>query len=149
MSRDFFLRCITCDPAKDGHNNSDYADHDLAWGYGADLNWQGDKLLGLLPDMELFAKVGRAGYDIDPDSTDLYGSYKPRGLAEWAKEHSGHDIRVWCEYGKEWPRNALELIGYTMGVVAYLLTIQKACKSKKIARGLAKVTWDTKSYHWR
>jgi hypothetical protein len=94
MSRDFHLRCCTCTKRSDDWNNT--------WGRGCDLNWQGDKLLALLPHLSLFAAVAETGYDIDPKSLDLFGSLQPRGIGAFALAHRGHDIGVWDEYGEEW-----------------------------------------------
>jgi hypothetical protein len=84
MSTDWHLFCATCE--EDG------------WGYGADLNHRNLALKALIPHMTLFAAVGRAGFDIDPESFDFYGS-GTRGLAAWAAKHDGHRIRVKSEYG--------------------------------------------------
>ena len=95
MSRDFHYRCATCDPANEG-----WSAH---WGRGADLNWQGDRLLALLPFFPMFAALAAAGFEVDPESLELYGSYRPGGLAAYAMAHQDHDVQVWDEYGERWP----------------------------------------------
>lgn len=95
MSNDFHLRCATCHPSSDSEH-----------GVGFDMNWQGDQLLALVPQMPLFAAVGGAGYDIDPESLNLCGSSALKGLAAWALAHRGHVFEVWSEYGDRWTGEA-------------------------------------------
>ena len=89
MSRDFFLQCKTCI-------------HDQRWGYGADLNWQQYALCDLVPHLPAFAAIAKLGFDIDPDTLSLHGSYKPRGIGAWALKHIGHAVTVVDEYGETW-----------------------------------------------
>lgn len=101
MSRDFFLRCVTCDPPKPGVR----WDSQSCWGAGSDLNHKGDELLALLPHLPLFAAVARAGFDIAGDSLGLTArDHSCRAIGEFARAHADHDVRVWDEYGSEWPQ---------------------------------------------
>lgn len=103
MSRDFHLRCVTCDPPRP--RSVDYSDGRACWGKGHDWNWCGDDLLALLPHLPLFATVARAGFDIDGGSLRIGGRIDGcNGIAAFALAHDGHDVRVWDEYGSEWPQ---------------------------------------------
>lgn len=109
MSRDFHLRCVTCDPPRP--RNVDYSDGRFCWGKGHDWNWCGDDLLALLPHLPLFVTVAKAGFDIDGGSLDIGGRIDGcNGIASFALVHAGHDVRVWDEYGSEWPQRKRALI---------------------------------------
>jgi hypothetical protein len=55
--------------------------------------------------------VAKAGFDIDGGSLDIGGRRDGcDGIAAFALAHDGHDIRVWDEYGSEWPQRARVLI---------------------------------------
>lgn len=83
MSRDFFLRCVTCDPPQPGAR---WADPRFCWGDGSDLNHKGDELLALLPHLPLFATVARAGFDIAGDSLGLTArDHACRAIGEFAR----------------------------------------------------------------
>jgi hypothetical protein len=85
VSTDWHYYCETCD--EDG------------WGYGADLNHQGDALKDLLVHFPLLARLAAAGLDVDPESLNVSGAYRVHGLAQWVLKHEGHVIRVKSEYG--------------------------------------------------
>lgn len=97
MSRDFHLVCVTCAPDPTSAGPS------ATWGRWCDFNHQGDKLLALIPHLPLFARVAEAGFGIDGDSLDIYGSSR-EPIGEFARLHATHDVRVWDEYGEEWPQ---------------------------------------------
>lgn len=141
MSRDFHFRCVTCDPPS--NLQRDYSNYAAGstWGYGADLNWQGDKLLDLLPHFPLFAELGRTGFDVSPESLNLYGGYQPAGLAEYAWNHDGHDVRVWDEYGQEWTRSPLLRLVDAFTYIVYLLEVQKNAVTMQGARDIVDLSW--------
>lgn len=65
-----------------------------------------DSLLAIIPNLPALANLARLGYAIDVDRLDTYGEEKLYGLADWARAHEGHEVRVRDDYGTFWPEAA-------------------------------------------